>query len=46
MEKVDYFKKWRVQDLKKRRLLAELEAQGAERVDVAAGPPPPPVRRA
>ncbi|KAH8880322.1 oxidoreductase-like protein [Thozetella sp. PMI_491] len=31
---VTYFKKWRVQDLKKKAQLRELEAQGANKVDV------------
>ncbi len=31
---VTYFKKWRVQDLKKKAQLKELEAQGANKMDV------------
>ncbi|KAK0625217.1 cytochrome oxidase c subunit VIb-domain-containing protein [Bombardia bombarda] len=31
---VTYFKKWRVQDIQKRARLKELEAQGANRLDV------------
>ncbi|OIW26568.1 oxidoreductase-like protein [Coniochaeta ligniaria NRRL 30616] len=32
---VTYFKKWRVQDLKKKQMLKELEAKGAARMDVS-----------
>ncbi|KAB5518724.1 cytochrome oxidase c subunit VIb-domain-containing protein [Coniochaeta sp. 2T2.1] len=31
---VTYFKKWRVQDIKKKQMLAELEAKGAAKMDV------------
>ncbi|KAK4192303.1 cytochrome c oxidase assembly factor 6 [Podospora australis] len=31
---VTYFKKWRVQDIQKKARLAELEAQGANKLDV------------
>jgi cytochrome c oxidase assembly factor 6 len=31
---VTYFKKWRVQDIQKRARLKELEAQGANKMDV------------
>ncbi|KAK4161837.1 oxidoreductase-like protein [Cladorrhinum sp. PSN259] len=33
-EWVTYFKKWRVQDIQKKKRLAELEAQGANKLDV------------
>lgn len=31
---VTYFKKWRVQDIQKKARLKELEAQGAQKMDV------------
>ncbi|KAJ9130277.1 hypothetical protein NKR19_g9957 [Coniochaeta hoffmannii] len=32
---VTYFKKWRVQDIKKKQMLKELEAKGAAKMDVS-----------
>jgi cytochrome c oxidase assembly factor 6 len=34
LEQVTYFKKWRVQDIQKRARLAELEKQGANKLDI------------
>lgn len=33
---VEYFKKWRVQDIKKKQMLKELEARGAAKMDVSS----------
>lgn len=34
MEQVTYFKKWRVQEIQKQARLKELEAQGANKMDI------------
>lgn len=42
---VTYFKKWRVAEHNKKQRLAQLEAQGAQAMEITGGPGGPPAGR-